>query len=78
MPQGARRGIRANAVAPGVILTAMAEAIPEEARARMLPEIPLGRFGKPAEVAGVVLFLSSALSSYVTGQVVHVNGGWCG
>src|SRR5437763_3312673 len=52
--EGARRGIRANAVAPGVILTSMAEAIPEEARARMLPEIPLARFGEPSEVAGVV------------------------
>jgi 3-oxoacyl-[acyl-carrier protein] reductase len=76
--EGARRGIRANAVAPGVILTAMAETIPEEARARMLPEIPLGRFGVPAEVAGVILFLCSPLAAYVTGQVLHVNGGWYG
>jgi 3-oxoacyl-[acyl-carrier protein] reductase len=73
--EGARRGIRANAVAPGLILTPMAETIPEEARAQMLPEIPLGRFGQPSDIAGAVLFLCSPLSAYVTGQVIHVNGG---
>jgi 3-oxoacyl-[acyl-carrier protein] reductase len=73
--EGAKRGIRANAVAPGLILTSMAETIPEDARARMLPDIPLGRFGIPEEIAGVVLFLCSPLSAYVTGQVIHVNGG---
>lgn len=73
--EGAKRGIRANAVAPGLILTPMAETIPQESRERMLPDIPLGRFGEPSDVAGVVLFLCSPLSAYVTGQVIHVNGG---
>jgi 3-oxoacyl-[acyl-carrier protein] reductase len=73
--EGAKRGIRANAVAPGLILTPMAETIPQESRDRMLPDIPLGRFGEPSDVAGVVLFLCSPLSAYVTGQVIHVNGG---
>jgi 3-oxoacyl-[acyl-carrier protein] reductase len=73
--EGAKRGIRANAVAPGLILTPMAKTIPQESRDRMLPDIPLGRFGEPSDVAGVVLFLCSPLSAYVTGQVIHVNGG---
>ncbi len=74
----AKRRITVNAVAPGVILTEMGQTIPETARAEMLKLIPLGRFGEPEEVAGVILFLASDLASYVTGQVIHVNGGWYG
>ena len=74
----ARRGIRANAIAPGVVNTAMATTIPEEVRAEMLKNIPLKRFGEPAEVAHVALFLCSPLASYVTGQTIEVNGGWRG
>ena len=74
----ARRGIRANAIAPGVINTAMAATIPEEVRAEMLKNIPLKRFGEPVEVAHVALFLCSPLASYVTGQTLEVNGGWRG
>lgn len=75
----ANRGITANAVAPGVIQTAMAELIPETVRNQMLPLIPLGRFGEPEEVANAVLFLCSPLADYITGQVLNVNGGWyCG
>ena len=75
----ARRAITANAVAPGVILTEMGKSIPEENRNQMLSQIPLDRFGEPSEVANVVLFLVSDLASYVTGQTIHVNGGWwCG
>ncbi|MBI5689994.1 MAG: SDR family oxidoreductase [Verrucomicrobia bacterium] len=76
--EGARRGIRANAIAPGVIDTAMAATIPETVRAEMLHQIPLGRFGTPTEVAQVALFLCSPLAGYVTGQTIEVNGGWRG
>jgi len=74
----AKRRITVNAVAPGVVLTEMGRSIPEEARAAMLPLIPLGRFGEPAEIASVILFLCSPLASYMTGQTLHVNGGWWG
>lgn len=76
--EAARRGIRVNAVAPGVIETSMAATIPEEVRAEMRKNIPLARFGEPAEVASVVLFLCSPLASYVTGQTLEINGGWRG
>ena len=72
----ARRNIRVNAVAPGVINTEMGQSIPEENRKVMLTNIPLGRFGEPEEIANVVLFLCSDLASYVTGQTIHINGGW--
>ncbi len=72
----ARRRITVNAVAPGVVLTEMGRSIPEEVRAQMLTSIPLGRFGEPREIAGVILFLASDLASYVTGQVIHASGGW--
>ncbi len=74
----AGRGILVNAVAPGVVLTDMGLGIPEEVRARMLGSIPMGRFGEPEEIARVVLFLCSGYASYITGQVIHVNGGWIG
>ncbi len=74
----ARRAITVNAVAPGVVLTEMGRSIPEEARAQMLSSIPMGRFGEPEEIAKVVLFLCSDLASYVTGQLIQVNGGWIG
>lgn len=71
----ASRNIRANAVAPGFIQTKMTEKLPEEIRAKMLENIPLARFGDPADVANVVLFLASDASAYVTGQVISVCGG---
>lgn len=74
----AKRRITVNAVAPGVALTEMGRTIPDQVRAEMLKSIPLGRFAEPEEVAGVILFLASELASYVTGQVIHVNGGWYG
>ena len=76
--EAARRGIRANAVAPGVVDTAMVATIPEMVRSEMLKNIPLGRLGTPSEVANVALFLCSPLASYVTGQTLEVNGGWRG
>lgn len=74
----ARRRITVNAVAPGVALTEMGKSIPEEARVEMLKQIPLGRFGEPEEIANAVLFLCSPLADYITGQTIHVNGGWYG
>jgi 3-oxoacyl-[acyl-carrier protein] reductase len=74
----ARRQIRVNAVAPGVIDTAMAATIPQNVRTEMLKNVPLGRFGTPAEVAHTVLFLCSPLASYITGQTIEINGGWRG
>ncbi|MCA9065134.1 MAG: 3-oxoacyl-ACP reductase FabG [Planctomycetaceae bacterium] len=74
----ASRGINVNAVAPGVVLTEMGKSIPESARQQMLPQIPLRRFGDPEEIASVILFLCSDLASYMTGQTLHVNGGWWG
>jgi 3-oxoacyl-[acyl-carrier protein] reductase len=76
--EAARRGIRANAVAPGVIDTSMAATIPESVRAEMLKQVPLGRFGTTQEVAEVILFLCSPLSSYMSGQTLEINGGWRG
>lgn len=76
--EAARRGIRANAIAPGVIDTAMAATIPEAVRTEMLKHIPLGRYGKTDDVANVALFLCSPLAAYVSGQTIEVNGGWRG
>ncbi|HPA16512.1 MAG TPA: SDR family oxidoreductase [Verrucomicrobiae bacterium] len=76
--EAARRGIRANAIAPGVVDTAMAATIPENVRAEMLKNIPLGRFGTTDDIACVALFLCSSLAAYVTGQTIEVNGGWRG
>mgnify|MGYP005849182413 CR=1 FL=1 len=72
----ASRRITVNAVAPGVVLTEMGKTIPEQVRSRMLAEIPLNRFGEPEEIANTILFLASDLASYITGQTIHVNGGW--
>lgn len=76
--EAARRSIRANAIAPGVVDTAMAATIPESVRAEMLKNVPLGRFATTEEIANVALFLCSPLASYVTGQTIEVNGGWRG
>jgi 3-oxoacyl-[acyl-carrier protein] reductase len=69
------RNILVNAIAPGFIETDMTAGLPGEARAAMLAGITLGRFGRPEEVAGAVLFLASELSGYITGQVLVVDGG---
>ena len=68
------RNIRANAIAPGFILTDMTLALPEATRAEMVKMIPMRRCGEAEEVAKVALFLASDLSSYVSGQVISVNG----
>jgi 3-oxoacyl-[acyl-carrier protein] reductase len=71
----AGRGIRANAVAPGFIKTAMTDALSEDIREKMLENIPSGRFGGPEEVADVVAYLASEEAGYVNGQVLSVCGG---
>ncbi len=69
------RGVRANVVAPGYIQTALTEVLPDEAREAMLTNTPLGRLGDPADVAGAVRFLCSDEASFVTGEVLLVDGG---
>ena len=71
----ASRGVTANAVAPGFITTDMTDKLSEDIQQSMLGQIPLGRFGKPEEVAKAALFLASDESSYMTGQTLHLDGG---
>jgi 3-oxoacyl-[acyl-carrier protein] reductase len=71
----APRGINVNAIAPGYIETPMTEALPEKAKEELKRMIPMDRLGKPEDVAEAVLFLVSEASTYITGQVLHVNGG---
>lgn len=71
----AARNIRVNAVAPGFIETAMTDGIPEKIREGMISSIPMGRMGQPEDVAKAVCFLASDDSSYITGQVLVVDGG---
>lgn len=71
----ASRGITVNAVAPGFIATDMTAAMPEKAQEHVLSSIPLGKMGEPKDIANAVLFLASDKASYITGQVIHVDGG---
>lgn len=71
----ANRGITANAIAPGFIETHMTKALSEEVRDALIKQIPMGRLGMPEDVAHVVEFLASDEAAYITGQVIHVNGG---
>jgi 3-oxoacyl-[acyl-carrier protein] reductase len=71
----AGRALTVNAVAPGFITTAMTDALPENVKQEMMRAIPLGRFGSAHDVANAVCFFASPESGYITGQVIHVNGG---
>lgn len=71
-----KRGITVNAVAPGVMDAGLGLGIPEARRAEMLGQIPLQRFGTAEDVAGAIVFLCSDMAGYITGQTLHLNGGW--
>ncbi|MDR3157994.1 MAG: 3-oxoacyl-ACP reductase FabG [Zoogloeaceae bacterium] len=71
----ASRNITVNCVAPGMIDTIMTQSLPEAQRAALLAHIPLGRLGKPEDVAAAVAFLASPAAAYITGATLHVNGG---
>ncbi len=71
----AQRGININVIAPGYIQTPMTEVLPEKAKEELKKLIPMGRLGQPEDVAQAVLFLVSEASSYMTGQILNVNGG---
>lgn len=73
--EGARKGVTCNTVSPGYIESPMIMAVPEEHRAKIVAEIPVGRFGKPAEIARVVAFLAAEESGFITGADISVNGG---
>jgi 3-oxoacyl-[acyl-carrier protein] reductase len=69
------RGVRANVVAPGYVKTALTEVLPEEATQAMIANTPLARVAEPSEIAGAVRFLASDAASFITGEVLLVDGG---
>jgi 3-oxoacyl-[acyl-carrier protein] reductase len=69
------RNVRANVVAPGYVNTRLTDVLPEEAQQAMLANTPLGRLGEPADIAGAVRFLCSDEASFITGEVLLVDGG---
>jgi len=69
------RNITVNCIAPGFIDTDMTKSLPEDVITSMLKQIPLARFGNPEDVASAAAFLASPKAAYITGTVVHVNGG---
>lgn len=71
----ASRGITVNAIAPGFIHTDMSDALPDKVKEASVAQIPLGHYGAPEDVADAVVFLASDKSKYITGQVLHVDGG---
>ena len=71
----ANRGVTANAIAPGFIETDMTKKLPEDVTKALLSQIPMGKLGMPEDVADAVRFLASDEAKYITGQVIHVNGG---
>ncbi|MHC4295184.1 MAG: SDR family oxidoreductase, partial [Planctomycetota bacterium] len=71
----ASKNVRCNAVAPGFIKTEMTDVLPQQAKDMAMAQIPLKRFGDPADIARAVSFLASDASNYITGQVLSVDGG---
>ena len=71
----ASRGIRANAIAPGFIESAMTDKLSEEIKQQYFKSIPLARFGTAEDIANTAVFLASDAASYITGQVIHIDGG---
>ena len=71
----AKKGVTLNTIAPGYLATDMVMAVPEEVRAKIIAQIPVGRLGKPEEIAGLVNFLASDLAGYITGAEYAINGG---
>jgi len=69
------RGVRANVVAPGYVTSRLTDVLPDEVTAAMLENTPLGRFGDPKDIAGAVRFLCSDAAAFITGEVLHVDGG---
>jgi acetoacetyl-CoA reductase len=72
----AKKGITVNAVAPGFVKTAMTERIPKDVMDKIVESIPVGRLADPSEIARAVVFLADEKSSYITGQVMGINGGF--
>ncbi len=72
----ARQGVNVNAIAPGFIDTEMSKGMPEDVTKKFLEQVPLGRLGKVEDVVNAALFLASPMADYITGQVIHVNGGF--
>jgi acetoacetyl-CoA reductase len=72
----AKKGITVNAIAPGFVKTAMTERIPKEVMEKILESIPVGRMAEPSEIARAIVFLADEKSSYITGQVLGINGGF--
>jgi len=72
----AAKGVTVNAIAPGIVETEMADQIPEKVRQAFLNQIPMGRFARPEEIADAAAFLVSDRAQYITGQIIHVSGGW--
>jgi acetoacetyl-CoA reductase len=73
--EGARKGVTVNTVSPGYIESPMILAVPEEHRAKILAEIPVGRFGKPSEIGRLIAFLAAEESGFITGADISINGG---
>jgi 3-oxoacyl-[acyl-carrier protein] reductase len=71
----ARQRVTVNAIAPGVVETEIIAAVPDEQKKRFLEQIPLGRFGQIDDIVNAALFLCSPMAQYITGQVIHINGG---